>query len=366
MAYEKTKSSIKGANIMPIITKPSEHFDAKIYAGNGGASSGTTQNITTSFYPDLTWVKGRNEQYYHRLTSTGLTQPNYLCTNATDPEGSGNDQISALASTYFQVKAAGAGGTNQSGINYVGWVWKAGSGSAVTNTSGSISSQVSANPTAGFSIVTYTGTGSSGTIGHGCQVNGISKAPSMIIYKRRTGGSDSWIVYHASAGAANSLTLNNTNVVYSGGGTYYWGGTAPTPSVFSVATDSAVNTGSSTYVAYCFAEVDGYSKFGSYTGTGAAETNGPFIYCGFRPALIIAKVDANGYNWAMMDIERPGYNSISYRIMADAANDETTVGDPQLDFLSNGFKLRAGNANYAGTVYYMAFAEAPFKYSSAR
>jgi hypothetical protein len=351
---------------MPVIKKPSEHFDAKIRTGAGGGS------VTVSgvgFRPDLVWTKSRSHAYDHMLADSvrGTTKAVRTNLSAVELTADSWGYLSAFNSDGYTAVPGSANfqSYGTSGITYVDWMWKAG-GTAVTNTSGTISSQVSANPTAGFSIVTYAGTGSSGTIGHGCQVNGIAKAPSMIIYKRTTGGSDSWIVYHASAGAANSLTLNNTNAVYSGGGTYYWGGTAPTPSVFSVATDSAVNTGSSTYLAYCFAEVDGYSKFGKYTGTGAGESNGPFVYCGFRPAFIIVKVDAGGYNWAMMDNERPGYNSISYRIMADAANEETTAGDPQLDFLSNGFKLRAGNANYAGTVYYMAFAESPFKYASAR
>ena len=348
---------------MPIIKKPSEYFDAVLYNGNSG-----TQNIAVGFQPDFIWSKCRNVARSHRRVDSvrGLS---YQLFDGTDGGNTydGSSYVSSITSTSssgFAVTNAGSDQYNTSGETYVSWVWKAG-GTAVTNTSGTISSQVSANPTSGFSIVTYTGTGSSATVGHGCKVDGVAAAPKMIIIKRRT-GADSWIVYHASAGAANSLTFNNTNAVNSGGGTYYWGGTAPTPSVFSVATDSAVNTGSATYVAYCFAEVDGYSKFGSYTGTGAGENNGPFIYCGFRPAFIIVKVDANGYNWATMDNERPGYNAISFRIMADVANEDTTAGDPQLDFLSNGFKLRAGNANYAGTVYYMAFAEAPFKYSSAR
>ena len=352
---------------MPIITKPSEHFNAVTWTGNGTNSGRSITGV--GFQPDFVWGKARSVAYGHGLYDAVRGTGKLLVTNNTNEEATnfGYGYLSSFDSDGFSTTPGSSSNENwnQTSATYVAWNWKTGS-TTVTNTAGSISSQVRANPTAGFSVVTYTGTGSSGTIGHGCQVNGISKAPSMIIYKRRTGGSDSWIVYHASAGAANSLTLNNTNAVYSGGGTYYWGGTAPTPSVFSVATDSAVNTGSSTYLAYCFAEVDGYSKFGKYTGTGAGESNGPFVYCGFRPAFIIVKVDAGGYNWATMDNERPGYNSISYRIMADVANEETTAGDPQLDFLSNGFKLRAGNANYAGTVYYMAFAEAPFKYSSAR
>jgi hypothetical protein len=333
-------------------TLASKNFNAVLR--NGFGSSGGT--LDCGFQPDFVWEKTRNPASSHTLWDSNRGLPKALRSN---------DTIEELNQTWLTglVSNGLTFGTNDygTGVTLVEWVWKANQGNNIANTQGSIASTVSANPAAGFSIVTYTGTGSAGTIGHGLGV-----APSMIIYKRRTGGSDSWIVYHASVGAANSLTLNNTNGVYSGGGTYYWGGTAPTPSLFSVATDSAVNTGSSTYVAYCFAQVAGYSAFGSYTGTGSGDSNGPFIYCGFRPAFIMIKVNAGGYNWAMMDSKRPGYNSISYRIMADVANEETTVGDPQIDFVSNGFKLRAGISNYAGTVYYMAFAESPFKYANAR
>jgi hypothetical protein len=338
-------------------TLASKNFNAVLFNG----TSASTLTVTgVGFQPDLVWAKGRSGAWDHYLWDAVRGVTKYINSNSTATETTDANTLTSFNSDGFTSGAGASFGPFSLGNTQVAWNWKA-NGAGSSNTAGSITSTVSANTSAGFSIVTYTGTGSAGTIGHGLGV-----APSMIIYKRRTGGSDSWIVYHASAGAANSLTLNNTNGVYSGGGTYYWGGTAPTPSVFSVATDSAVNTGSSTYVAYCFAEVDGYSKIGKYTGTGAGDSNGTFVYCGFRPAFIIAKVDASGYNWAMMDNERPGYNSISYRLFSDVVNEEVTTGDPQIDFVSNGFKLRAGNANYAGTVYYIAFAEHPFKYANAR
>ena len=337
-------------------TTANKYFNAITYTGNGAASSNTTQNITTTFYPDLTWVKGRDSAFYHRLTSTGLTQPNYLSTNSTDTEGTLNDQISALASTYFQVKAAGTGGTNQSGLLYVGWAWNANSGSTVTNTNGSIISSVSVNTTAGFSIVTYTGNGANSTVGHGLGVT-----PAMVIVKRRSGTQD-WPVWHQNlSGGQYVLYLNLTaaeqiaNITFQG---------APTSTVLQVGTSSEANGSSQTYVAYCFAPVAGYSAFGSYTGNGSSD--GTFVYMGFRPKYIMTKKSSGTEDWAIIDTSRSTYNIQGADLYANLAIAEGTSG---YDILSNGIKFRSsgGSWNASGATYiYMAFAENPFKYANAR
>ena len=347
-------------------SQANKYFNAITYTGNGAASSNTTQNITTTFYPDLTWVKGRDSAFFHRLTSTGLTQPNYLSTNSTDAEGSVNDTISALASTYFQVKAAGTGGTNQSGSTYVGWTWNANSGSTVSNTAGTITSTVSANTTAGFSIVTWTGNGaSSATIGHGLGV-----APEMIIVKNRS-ATWGWFVYNKYLANPNTgrLQLNLTNAEIAGGTPGPWNNTAPTSTVFSLgdSTFPEVNGSGNSIVAYCFAPIAGYSAFGSYTGNGS--TDGPFVFTGFRPRYVLIKRTDSAEDWIVMDSARNTYNVANSSLFPNGSFSETTDSNRQEDFLSNGFKIRSSgvwlNAS-GGTFIYMAFCESPFKYSLGR
>jgi hypothetical protein len=324
------------------------------YTGNG-----STQNITTPFYPDMAWVKGRNSTYYHRLTSTGLTQPNYLAPNATDAEGSTNDTISALASKYFQVNAAGTGGTNQSGSTYVGWAWNANNGTTVSNTSGSTTSTVSANTTAGFSVVTYTGTGANATVGHGLGV-----APAMIIVKRRS-SSALWAVWNKNLTSGTYYLVLNTTAAQANGGTSYWNTGAVTSTTFQLGNDGDVNGSTATYVAYCWAEVAGYSSIGSYTGNGS--TDGPFVYTSFRPAFVLIRCSSAAQGWYLYDSTRGTYNVVGPLLEAQSTAAESTAS--QLDFLSNGFKIResgAGSNTSSATYIYMAFAENPFKYANAR
>ena len=346
---------------MPVIKKPSEHFDAKIRTGAGGGS------VTVSgvgFQPDLVWTKSRSQAYDHMLADSVRGTTKALRTNLTASELTADSwgYLSAFNSDGYTAVPGSANfqSYGTSAVTYVDWMWKAG-GTAVTNNNGSIQSQVSVNSTAGFSIVSYdSGAAGDKTVGHG-----LSSTPKLIITKARNGSSYNWAIYHSSVidSVTKFLRFTTDAVVTSSA---IWGAALPTSTVFGITSGNGVEENKNC-IAYCWSEVEGYSKFGQYTGTGAGETtNTPFIYCGFRPAFIIVKTLASGYNWAMMDTDRPGYNSISYRIMADSLNEETTAGDPQLDFLSNGFKLRAGNANYAGTNLYMAFAEAPFKYASAR
>ena len=245
--------------------------------------------------------------------------------------------------------------------NYVYWAWKAG-GAAVTNNNGSISSQVSANPTSGFSVVTYTGNGSaSQSVGHGLGV-----APSMVIIKCRGTAATHWPVYHTGGGSSPVVFLDLTNAGTSGA-TYY--SAAPTSTVINLGTtpDGDVNGSSRTYVAYCWAAIPGFSAFGSYTGNGS--TDGPFVFCGFRPAYLITKRTDSSSNWYIWDKNRLGYNGGENLLYAEATTVESSYGAAGVDFLSNGFKLRntdsSENAS-GGTYIYAAFADVPFKYALAR
>jgi hypothetical protein len=329
-------------------------MDATTYTGNG-----STQTITNAagFRPDLVWYKGRSFAYNHGWFDSVRGATNYLASNLTDAAISISG-VTSFNSNGFTLGSSGNG--NNSGTTYVGWQWQAGQGSSSSNTSGTITSQVSVNAAAGFSVVTYTGNGTAGaTVGHGLGV-----APKMIVVKVRSTGAD-WYVYHAGMASPkdNVMYLNATN---GNTASSVWNNTAPASSVFSLGNAGAVNGSGSTFVAYCWAEIDGFSKFGSYTGNGS--TDGPFIYTGFRPKWVMVKwSSAGGTNWNIVDTSRDTFNEEQKFLAANAADTEGTLAF--LDGLSNGFKIRtsagAQNSN-GGTYIYMAFAENPFKNSLAR
>jgi hypothetical protein len=344
-------------------------MDALTYAG----ASGTQTVSGLNFQPDLVWVKVRSAGVSHGLFDSvrGYGSSKGLASNLTQAEGSVSSQygyVSTNTSSGFTL-AAGTDGSlpnwavNQSGETYVGWCWKA-NGSGSSNTSGSITSTVSVNASAGFSIVTYTGTGSAATVGHGLGV-----APKMIIVKSRdqgtTGYTGNWYVYHASNTAAPETDYLLLNTTAATADDTFWNDTAPTSTVFSIGALSGTNDSSDKFVAYCFAEVAGYSAFGSYTGNGS--TDGTFVYTGFRPKLIITKASSTTGNWNIIDTARNTTNVIGELLYADASDAGATY--TLADSLSNGFKLRnsGGNINNSGTTFiYIAFAENPFKYSLAR
>ena len=333
------------------IVKGNTVFDATLYTGNG-----STQTVTNSgFQPDFVWVKSRNAVLNHGLFDSVRGVTKALRSNLTDAEDTSSG-VTAFNSNGFSLGAA----FNQSTTTFVGWQWKAG-GTAVTNTAGSISAQVSANPTAGFSVATYTGTGANATVGHGLGV-----APKMIIVKQRS-GSFTWRVYHASL--ANTQVLYLSDIDAATTETTAWNSTTPTSTVFSVGTSSGTNANANTYVAYCWSEIDGFSKFGSYTGNGS--TDGAFIYTGFRPEFVMFKRTSGVSNWGIVDSSRSTYNVCSNVLFPDLSDAELSSGDYAnfCDLLSNGFKPRNGatNTNISGSTYiYMAFAENPFKNSLAR
>jgi len=331
----------------PTIKKPSEHFNTILYTGND-ADDRTLTGV--GFQPDLVWLKTRNAANWHQLHDVLRGAGNVLYSNETNSEYTSDDDFKAFTSDGFTVDDDAAD-INASEHTYVAWNWKAG-GSGSSNTDGAQTTTVSANTTAGFSIVTWTGTGSATTFGHG-----LGAVPKVYIMKRRDSANYWWIGTTTIDGSHDFGELD-TAVAFGASSL-----TAPTSSVFY--SDGTQNTSSATYVAYVFAEVPGFSKFGSYTGNGS--TLGPLIHTGFKPAMVMIHTTAGGTSWIMLDNKRDPHNPAGHYLLPDLPNAESDFN--RIDFLSNGFKLRQSytgdNANNV-VYFYMAFAEAPFKYANAR
>jgi len=328
------------------IDKPSDYFSTKLYTGNG-----STQSITgVGFQPDWVWYKNRSATANHGLFDAVRGATKLIQSNVSGAEQTVSG-VTSFDSDGFGIGSDSDG--NGNGNNIVAWNWKAG-GSGSSNTQGDITSTVSANTTAGFSIVSYTGNGTSGaTIGHGLGVT-----PSMIIIKNRD-RSDHWVVYHKNLISNNYyLRLNLTNTQTSG--TEAFNDTSPTSSVFSLGNWVAVNGSTEDHIAYCFAEKKGFSKFGSYTGNGNAD--GTFVYTGFKPAFFMLKRTNGTEDWVIYDNKRDPINKAERILRPNATNAESTSFFA--DILSNGFKLRMASeakVNGSGDTYiYMAFAESPF------
>ena len=317
-------------------------MNTKLYTGNG-----SSQNVTgVGFQPDLNWLKSRSDSSDHNIVDAVRGSSKYLKSNADSAEATSATGVSGFLADGFSVGSDQT--TNKNSSNFVSWNWKAG-GAGSANTDGTINTtSTSVNTTAGFSISTYTGTGSAGTIGHG-----LGAVPKMIIIKRLDAGDD-WQVYHQSLGNGSYIRLN-LNSDKSNSSTV-WNATTPTSSVFSVGTAGATNGSGRTFVAYCFAEKTGYSKFGSYVGNG--NTNGTFVYTGFKPAFIIVKKYNASEDWEMFDNKRLGYNVDNNNLVPNSNSAEAT--SDRLDIVSNGFKFRAssGSVNASGDTYiYMAFGQ---------
>ena len=334
------------------INKSTDYFNTKLYTGTG-----SSHNITgVGFQPDWVWVKNRNintdaPTIYDAVR--GATKR--LQTSSTGAESTKTNGLTAFGSDGYTAGSASA--INANGSNLVSWNWLGANGTA-SNSDGSINSTVSANTTAGFSIVKYTGnsggSGYSATIGHGLGVK-----PSCMIIKNLSATSN-WAVYHKSLNGGTNPEVKylefNTNGQLDDAGIFY--DTAPTNSVFTVGTSDKTNTVNENYIAYCFTEKTGYSKFGSYIGNGNAD--GTFIYTGFKPAWIMTKMSSGVQTWNIFDNRRNGYNPTERNLQASLSNAEDTGRD--LDILSNGFKQRNGGAEGNGnnsTYIYMAFAEEP-------
>jgi len=345
-------------------TLANKYFDATLYTGDG-ATNPSSQAIVNAggFQPDFVWIKSRSNAYPNFVWDVirGVANDAYLVTNSTAAENldvTGN-QLSSFNSNGFSVQNTTGGlsvGTNNSGSTFVGWQWKGG-GTGVSNTSGSITSTVSASTTSGFSVVTWTNPASGVfTFGHGLGV-----APSMVLFKDRPNVLG-WTVYHIGIGNTGAVFLNTDGGVSTSSG--YFNNTSPTSTVVT-ANQAGVGNANANMVAYCFAPIAGYSAFGSYTANGS--TDGPFVFTGFRPAWILFKGAGAGTNWFLFDSKRSTYNIVGNLLYPNGANAENTAGT-YLDFLSNGFKIRttSGDLNSSGTYTYAAFAENPFKYSLAR
>jgi hypothetical protein len=320
------------------INKPNTHFNTVLRNGGGGTITGV------GFQPDLVWQKARSTASSHYLHDAVRGVTKAIFTNSGSVETTYTDQITSFDSDGFTVNASGDWG---SGTTIVDWCWKA-NGAGVANTAGTISSTVSVNTTAGFSIVTYTSPNSSSdqTVGHGLGVT-----PSFIITKNLDIGFN-WDIHHKSLSSTYGLTF--TSDAQRG------------PNIFGSMTSTTFGTKTSythnstnRYVAYCFADVKGYSKFGSYTGNGS--TDGTFIYTGFKPAYIMIKVTSTADNWNVLDNKRDPENTGSELVLYPDLNNSEGAA-VRGDFLSNGFKCRTTNVsvNASGATYiYAAFAENP-------
>tara|TARA_Y100000004_G_scaffold197399_1_gene271847 strand:+ start:20 stop:1051 length:1032 start_codon:yes stop_codon:yes gene_type:complete len=311
------------------INKSTAHFNTKLYTGTG-----SNQAITgIGFQPDLVWWKCRNSAKNHGMTDAVRGNTKIIRSNLSDAENTDSYYVQSFDTDGFT--AGTNGNMNSSGDTFVSWSWKAAGTSGSANNDGSIATTVAANTTAGFSIVKWTGTGSSGTLGHG-----LGAVPNTI-WVKKTSATDDWFCWHTALGSQGKMNFNNTSAVQNDTG--YWNNTTPTNQVFSVTSNGANNASGQTYIAYCFTNITGYSKFGSLTGNGS--TNGTFVYCGFAPAFIIVKAKSSG-NWFMYDNKRPGYNNVQQFLEADGtATEYTSNANHSIDILSNGFKFTGGSGS---------------------
>jgi hypothetical protein len=344
---------------LPAVTipNPAQHFDVLTHSSTG---SGTIDVTGTQFTPGFVWAKSRNDSNNHVLVDVirGVNKP--MSSNLTAAETS-NDCVAAFLSNGFT-----ASGTDNDNIslncsigsarNYVDWLWKAdGTTVSGTGTGGITNVNYSANPLAGFSIVTYKGSGANGTVTHGLGV-----APKLVIVKQRSVGTiEDWEVWHTGITNTERLQLNSTAAKVTSA--VSWNSTSPTTSVISLGTHQNVNQSTKDFVAYCFAEIPGYSKMGSYVGNGS--TDGPFVYCGFRPKYIMVKRTDSTGNWYVLDSDRNTYNLTSAMLLPNLSAAEFSNTEDNKDILSNGFKIRTlnieSNSNGASYIFY-AIAEHPF------
>jgi len=338
----------------PTIENPKDYFNTVLYTGNESSDRAITG---VGFQPDFIWNKERSSTSFHNLVDVIRGPNNRIYSNATEAEQTVPASFKSFDTDGFTI--GNDGGTNESGQTYVAWNWKAG-GAGVTNTDGSITSTVSASPESGFSIVSYTGvltTGSGTQIGHG-----LTATPDFIIIKNRSRASTNWVAWSSAYGTNQTLRLQTNDPLVAADSGRFVGVSATT---FSVGYYFDAGYLDDNFIAYCFRSVEGFSKFGSYTGNGS--TDGPFVYTGFRPAFVLIKRTSGVNSWNIMDNRREGYNPQNDLLFPDNSNNESNVTDQ--DMLSNGFKLRTTGSgrNGSGETYiYMAIAENPFKFTNAR
>ena len=336
------------------IDDSSVHFQTTLYTGNGGTLA-VTNDGNSDLQPDWVWTKKRSDTSHHALVDSSRGATKQIYTNLTAAE----ETVSGVTAFNTDGFTLGSNGTaNLNGATFVGWQWKANGGTTASNTTGSVTSTVQVNSDAGFSIVTFDSASSGNfSVGHGLGVQ-----PAMIITKNRE-GTGQWYTWHQhlTGGTSNTsylLSLNRTDAEESFANAW---GAGVTSSVFGMQSGNTA-TASNDYIAYCFAEKQGYSKFGKYVGNGNA--NGAFVYTGFKPAVVILKNYANGgYNWWIMDSKRNSYNPMIKYIFPNTTNAEETLSALPMDFVSNGFKFRTNNTGINGNGHsyiFAAFAENPF------
>ena len=331
------------------IAKPTDYFNTVLYNGTGSSNSVTG----VGYQPDWTWIKQRNGTTNHFVYDgvRGVQQTIY--TDATSAEATQSQGLTAFGTDGFTVGTNA--GVNESGDSYAAWNWKAGTTSGITQGGASITpTSYSFNATAGFSIIKYTGTGSTATIPHGLGVK-----PDLMIVKN-LGATENWMVYHRAMDTSGSntpedyyLLLNSNNGRVDEA--TVWNDTAPTANVFTVGSHAAVNQSGNAHIAYCFREVPGYSRIGSYIGNG--NNDGPFVNCGFKPAFVIAKrITGNGYIWYLRDEVRSPTNPMDQKINVASSDAESNDGNNKIDFYSNGFKMRhslgQSNENSYGYIFW--------------
>ena len=328
------------------IDNPFKYFNTVLYSGTGSSNAVTG----VGFQPDWVWGKQRSGTNSHELYDAVRGVNKIIYSDLTDAEGTNSNGVSAFNADGFTV--AGNTSINLSGESIVAWNWLAG-GTASSNTDGSITSSVSANTTAGFSIVSYTGNGTDGaTIGHG-----LDTAPDVLLLKDRD-NTRNWRVLHTGYGDASKDCLLNSNAAIATRADDF-NSTYPSSTLITLGGDAAVNGNTTKYIIYAFSSVKGYSKFGSFTGNGNAD--GTFVYTGFKPAFIIGKITSDANEWFLIDNKRSTFNVANKSVYANTSAAENTNHD--VDFLSNGFKIRDsdGTVNVSGGSYiYLAFAESPF------
>ena len=332
------------------LDNPQLYFQTKLYTGNGGTQS-ITLDGSEDMQVDWCWIICRSAVEGHVLFDSVRGVQKAINSNTTSTEATSSNYLTAFGTDGFSVGSSGL--VNANSETYVSWNWKAG-GSGSSNSNGSITSSVSASTDAGFSIVSYTGTGSNATVGHGLGV-----APKMMIFKNRS-ASQPWCVYHDGLSSSSySLHLDETSAEQNLSPNPF-NSSAPTSTLINLGGQDMVNKSSDNHIAYCFAEKKGYSKFGSYTGNDNA--NGTFVYTGFAPAWVMIKRTNSVNDWIILDTKRNPINPSNERLLANT-NGAASTANTMVDFLSNGFKPRStyGGINGASDNFiYMAFAESPF------
>ena len=325
------------------IKDPSAHFQTKTYTGTNN-SNALTNDGNSDLKPDFIWIKRRDYNNGHQLLDSTRGVDKILGSEANSAETTLANRLSSFDTDGFTVESS-SGAFNASGEPFVAWQWKANGGTTSSNTTGTITSTVQANTDAGFSIVTWAGTASTATIGHGLGV-----APKVVLVRARDKNvPTSWIMFHKDGSTSDDdyLILQGTFAKNSQAG--LWNNQYPSSTVFGIANDFWVNSASTNYLAYCFAEKQGYSKFGKYVGNGS--TNGTFVYTGFKPAFVILKRTNTTSNWIIMDNKRNTFNEMESRLFPNLANAEQTQSRKKAAMEENETRKQQDNENSATEIY---------------